>query len=145
MLLLVSRRSGHKTTLTMIGVYIAIVTLLWANNPFDNLFTLSAGITLSVLFFIAAAKLQAKAAGFLVCFLAVQCCLNAIGDLRILLYLTTNMPRQDNDAVFMSRAYGLPPTFWAAVWGVCAVAILSLSLWRYLRTTGTGANKLGRL
>jgi hypothetical protein len=121
----------------MIGAYIALVTLLWANNPFDNLFTLVTGITLSVLFFIGAAKLSAKAAGFLVSFLAVQCCLNAIGDLRILLYLTSEMPGQDNDAVFMYQHYHMSPTFWAVLWGISAIAILSLSLWSYLRATGS--------
>ena len=144
LLLQVVRLSGHKATLMMIGGYIALVTLLWANNPFDNQFTLVTGITISVLFFIAANKLSPNAAGFLVAFVAVQCCLNAIGDLRILLYLTTAAPLQDNDAVFMAQHYHMPPTFWAGLWAVSAVAILSLSLWRYLRATGTRGGNLRR-
>ncbi len=141
LLLQVSRLSSHKVTLRIIGAYILLVTVLWANNPFDNTFTLVTGVTLALLFFVAAVKLSAKAAGFLVMFLAVQCCLNAIGDLRMLLYLTTGAPGQDNDAVFMSRAYGLPPTLWAGLWAVCAVVILSLSLWGYLRATGGAGGK----
>lgn len=135
LLLQITRFSGHQTSLRLVGGYVLAVTLLWANNPIDNLFTLVTGITIAVLLFTAAKYLTPAAAGFLVSFLAVQCCLNAIGDLRILLYLTTAMPGQDNDAVFMSQHYPLPPTFWAGLWAVCAVGILTASLWSYLRTT----------
>jgi hypothetical protein len=63
----------------------------------------------------------------------VQCGLNALGDLRTLLYLTSG-GFGDNDAVFMTRHYLLTPTIWALMWAAIAVVVLGASLWVYLRT-----------
>lgn len=121
-----------RITLCVTSGYIFVVTLLWAHNPFTNGFTFLAGMVLAALLFAAARYCSLKAATFLAGFLAVQCCLNALGDLRILLYLTTNH-QGDNDAVFISKAYGLPPTMWAALWAVTSVVILALALRVYWR------------
>ena len=128
-------RSAGRTALYVIAGYLLTVTLLWAHNPFDNLFTLVTGVLLSVGIFAAARFASPRVAAFLASFLAVQCCLSALGDIRILLYLTTNAPGTDNDAVFMSQHYPLPPTFWALSWAAMSVVILCASLWSYLRAT----------
>lgn len=128
-------RNVGRTTLYLIAGYLLTVTLLWAHNPFDNLFTLMTGILLATAIFAAARFTSPQVAAFLASFLAVQCCLNALDDIRTLLYLTTSAPGADNDAVFMSQHYPLPPTFWAVLWAVLSVAILCVSLWSYLRAT----------
>ncbi len=131
-LLQLARSPKWKTTLAGIALYVLAVTLIWAHNPFDNLFTLVVGIVLGAILLGLARGLPPIGASFVVTFLAVQCCLNAVGDLRILLQLTTTMPGKDNDAVFMSQHFPFPPTFWAIAWAVAAVCILALSLKSYL-------------
>ena len=132
LLLLALKRAGWKNTLKLIGAYVMAVTLLWAHNPVDNLFTLVVGVALGASFIAASMFLPAEWAGFAVAFLAVQCCLNAITDLRILLYLTTETNRE-NDAVFMSQQYAMPPIFWAILWSVIAIAMMYPCLKYYLK------------
>jgi len=122
-------RNVGKTTLYLIAGYLALVTLLWGHNPF----TLVAGIVLSAGLFALARFSPPRVAEFLAAFLAVQCCLNALGDLRILLQITSSGQGPDNDALFMSQHYLLPPIFWALLWSAMALGMLTLSLWSYLR------------
>ena len=131
-LLIANRVAGWKTTLTIISLYVLTVTLLWAHNPVDNLFTLCTGVILAAIIFVASRKLNAQWAGFMVSFLAVQCCLNALSDIRILLYLTTQTTAE-NDAVFMSQQYPLPPTVWAMLWAVLSIAMMLPALSYYLK------------
>ena len=113
-LLLQASRAGNSATRGKIALYgasayILVVTLLWAHNPFINpnsatpdFFTPVAGVLLSVLLFGLARIAPPRWAVFAASFLAVQCGLNALGDLRTLFYLTTT-GFGDNDAVFMAR------------------------------------------
>jgi len=136
-LLQFASRSRWKLTLNGIGAYILVVTLLWAHNPIDNLFTLSAGVIMAAAMFAAAQFCSQAVSGFLVTFLAVQLCLNALGDLRMLFAITTatSGPIRDNDAAFMSQNYALPPVFWAVTWAGISVVILAISLRSYFRAT----------
>ncbi len=131
LLLVANRLAGWKTTLRLISLYLLTVTLLWAHNPFDNLFTLCTGAILAAIIFAASLNLSAQWAGFVVSFLAVQCCLNALTDIRILLYLTTQTSTE-NDAVFMSQQYPLPPTMWALLWAILSIAMMLPALSYYL-------------
>jgi hypothetical protein len=100
-------------------------------------FTLVVGLFFMLALWLAARLLPRGGRDFLVSFLAVQCCLNAILDLQILLHLTTSR-LGDNDAVFMAQHYGLSPTFWALLWAGIAVIILFFSLRLYWRATERG-------
>jgi Peptidase M50B-like len=139
-LLAALKKAGWKSTLRLIGAYVLAVTLLWAHNPADNLFTLLVGLGLSGILFACSRYLNAEWAGFAVAFLAVQCCLNALTDLRILLYLTTATDR-DNDAVFMAQRYPLPPVVWACIWMLMAAGIMVPALRYYLAPAGSRSNR----
>ena len=136
------RIEAGKVTLYILSGFILAITLLWSHNPFDNpgkapdFFTLPVGIALSAALFALGRFSPRKVADFAAAFLAVQCGLNALGDLRILLYLTTG-GFGDNDAVFMSQKYLLPPTMWALIWASLSIGILGTSLWTYVRGSRT--------
>jgi hypothetical protein len=124
-------QNAGRATLYAAAAFLLTVTLLWGHS---NPFTLLAGIVLAALIGGLARFSTPRVADFIASFLAVQCCLNALGDLRILLYLTTNT-HVDNDAVFMQQQYLLPAVFWASLWAVMAVIILALALRSYWRGT----------
>ncbi len=124
-------RNAGRATLYAISVSLLAITLLWG---WHSAFTLGAGLVLAALMWVLARYSSPLAANFIASFLAVQCCLNALYDLRMLLYITSNN-LGDNDAVFMSRAYGLPPTFWALTWAGMALVILFVALRGYWRAT----------
>jgi hypothetical protein len=142
------RRNVGRMVLYGMAGYLALVLLLWSHNPFNNpqnsftnigghgpdLFTLPAGMVLVGILFVLARFAPPRTADFLASFLAVQCSLNALCDLRDLLIITHNH-LGDSDAQFMANIYGLPPTFWAGLWALMALAILGASLWSYLKAT----------
>jgi hypothetical protein len=68
-----------------------------------------------------------KAASFAVAFLAVQCVLNAIFDLKTLfeISVTTNA---HNDARTMAEITGMPTIFWILLWIVLSVVMISVGL-----------------
>ena len=144
-------QNAGRIALYVAGSWILLVTLLWAHNPFNNpsnnitggfvpdFFTLAVGLLLSGGLFVLARFTPPRLADFIAAFLAVQCSLNALGDLRILLTITTHN-LGDNDAYFMSQQYVLPPTFWALLWAAMALLLLGVSLWSYLRATARAAN-----
>jgi hypothetical protein len=149
-------QNAGRTTLYAAAFYILGVTVLWAHNPFNNpgnsftgggmtpdFFTMLAGVCLFFLLFALARLSSPRFANFLAAFLAVQCSLNALVDLRTLLFLTTNNGG-DNDAVFMSQHYLLPPTFWALLWAGIAIVVIVLSLWSYNRAISAQIRAQGR-
>ncbi len=137
-------RHAGRNTLYALAFTVLVVTILWAHNPFSNqpnpftggtgpdFFTPLAGLALFGLLFALARLSSPRVADFLAVFLAVQCCLNALVDLRTLLFITSNN-LGDNDAVFMSQHYLLPPTFWALLWAGIGIMLMVVSLWSYLR------------
>lgn len=93
----------------------------WSGIPF----TLLAGTLLSVGLIAIAKFASAKVATFFVSFLAVQCVLNALFDLKTVFFLSTPFaPNVSTDAVNMANATGLPSILWAALWIVLALGIL---------------------
>jgi hypothetical protein len=131
-------QNAGRVTLYAAAGFLLGVTLLWGHaNPF----TLVTGVILAGVLWVLARLCTPQAANFIASFLAVQCCLNALGDLRILLTLTTQYPGRDNDALFMQQQYLLPAAFWAALWAVMAVIILALALRSYWRGTAIRAEK----
>jgi Peptidase M50B-like len=132
-------RSRGRVALYGASAYILLATVLWAHNPFNNpgsvtpdFFTPIVGVALAAILFAIARLATPRWAEFAASFLAVQCGLNALGDLRTLLYLTSG-GFGDNDAVFMARHYLVPAPVWALLWAAIAIALLGASLWSYLR------------
>lgn len=132
-----SLRSPGRAALYVMAAAVWCITALWGFHPLSAPFTIAAGVALGAILFALAKYLPAKAADFATAFLAIQCSLNALGDIRILLYLTAN-GHDHNDAANMAKATGLPATFWAGAWALAAIAMLFASLRIYLRATKRG-------
>jgi len=102
----------------------------WSGIPF----TLVAGTIISVGLFVVARFASAKVASFFVSFLAVQCVLNALLDLKTVFFLSSPfaLQGQQTDAVNMANATGVPAMFWAVIWVGLALGILWFAMRLYV-------------
>ncbi len=129
------RKAGNgRRALLFLASIVFIVTGLWMRPWGQSAFGFFVGVGVGLLLLAGARFLKEPLAAFLTAFLSVQLCLNALFDVRDLIWLTTNTGA-DNDAVFMARAFGLTPWFWALLWAAGAAAILGLSLRSYWRNS----------
>ena len=96
-------------------------------------FTLLAGVLISVGLFAVARFASARVATFLVSFLAVQCILNALLDLKTVFFLSspfaTTVP---TDALNMANATGVPAMVWSIIWISLSVLILAVVVRQYV-------------
>ena len=96
-------------------------------------FTIVAGVLISAGLFAAARFASPKVATFLVSFLAVQCVLNAMIDLKTVFFLSTpwasNVP---TDAINMANATGIPSIVWAVAWIGVGFVIIALAMRMYV-------------
>lgn len=105
-------------------------------------FTFLAGTLLSVGLVAAARYASPRTATFLVSFLAVQCVLNALLDLKTVFFLSSPFaPSVPTDAVNMSHATGVPAIFWAIVWIGIALVILSAAMKFYVVSRDRAASQ----
>ncbi len=113
------------TLLLVITAFFAGNFVMWVVGLFFALGLLFLGIKCSV-----------GAAHFFMSFLAVQALLNALQDLRVLLYLSVFEPSTRTDAQNMAIATDgfLPAIIWAALWATIALAILGFTLFQYYRS-----------
>jgi hypothetical protein len=96
-------------------------------------FTLVAGVLLSVGLFAIARFASARVATFFVSFLAVQCVLNALLDLKTVFFLSSPFaPSVQTDAVNMASATGIPAIFWTILWIAIAFGILWFAMRLYV-------------
>ena len=117
--------------LTMI--YGLIKPIFWMTAWSGIPFTLLAGSIISVGLILIARFASAKVATFFVSFLAVQCVLNALFDLKTVFFLSSPFaPAVPTDAVNMANATGIPSIFWAAVWIAVALGILWFAMRLYV-------------
>ena len=139
-LLLLLIRRAFAARMVLIGSAGLVLTLTIAYGFFSplmhgSLFSLFTVIAGAAIFFglVAAARYASpRAAGFLVSFLAVQCILNALFDLKTVLFLSSPFaPAVPTDAANMARATGIPSIFWSLFWIGVAFVILSLVLRTY--------------
>jgi len=131
--LLLGRRAGSgRGGLVLMAALVLLITGLWMRPIGDPSarFGFAMGLVVAGTLLCAARFLAEPRAAFLFAFLSVQLCLNALLDVRNLVWMTTHT-RADNDAVFMAQAYGLAPWFWAFLWAGCALAILWVALRAY--------------
>lgn len=96
-------------------------------------FTFIAG-TLLTLGLVGVAKFaNSRLATFFVSFLAVQCVLNALLDLKTVFFLSTPFgPSLPSDAVNMANATGIPALVWASLWITISLGILFLTMRLYV-------------
>ena len=106
----------------------------WAGIPF----TLLAGTFISVALVLIARFASGRVATFFVSFLAVQCVLNALFDLKTVLFLSSPFgPAVPTDAANMAQATGIPGLLWASLWIILAFVIL----WFVMRLYVAGRDK----
>ena len=147
-LLLVLIRKAIAARLVLLGCAIFVFTLTmiyglikpifsfdqWSGIPF----TLLAGTAISVGLVLIARFATAKVAAFFTSFLAVQCVLNALFDLKTVFFLSNPFgPRVATDAVNMANATGIPALFWAVIWIALALGVL----WFAMRVYVAGRDK----
>jgi Peptidase M50B-like len=98
-------------------------------------FTFVAGTFLTIGLIAVAKFASARLATFFVSFLAVQCILNALLDLKTVFFLASPFgPTVPTDAVNMATLTGLPAILWAILWILLALGILALAMRIYVVT-----------
>jgi len=117
---------------TIFGVVKPLVAGTWGSLS-GLPFTLLAGLLISAGLFAVARFASARVATFLVSFLAVQCVLNALLDLKTVFFLSspfaTTVP---TDALNMANATGVPAIIWSVVWISMSVLILAVTVRQYV-------------
>jgi len=135
MLWLVRKRVKARFVLAGSAVLIAALTGVFGFLvPLTNLtlspFTVVSGALITAGLLAAAKYLGPRARNFLVSFLAVQCVLNALFNLRDLLMLSVGTDAQ-TDAMNMQALTGIPAILWALFWAAVGFVIVTLALRAY--------------
>ena len=135
LLWLVRKRVKARAVLVGSAVVIAGLTAVFGFIvPLTNLsispFTVVSGALITLGLLASAKYLGPRARNFLVSFLAVQCVLDALFNLRDLLMLSiaTDAP---TDAKNMEVLTGIPSIFWALFWAAVGFIIVTLALRAY--------------
>ncbi len=145
--------SPHKI-LFVAGAFVGVMTVVFGIlAPVFNFFSLQVGFG-SVAFTVVVGLLLAagliamalyssvRVANFAVAFLAVQCLLNALSDLKTVLLANTPIIGSDiqTDAGNMAAATGIPGFLWVIIWIGISLALMALGLRMYtaVKAVGTG-------
>ncbi|HET6854421.1 MAG TPA: M50 family metallopeptidase [Pyrinomonadaceae bacterium] len=147
LLILIRKAIAARIVLLSCGILIFALTMIygfikpifsfnaWSGIPF----TLLAGTAISVGLVLIARFASARVATFFVSFLAVQCVLNALFDLKTVFFLSSPFgPAVPTDAVNMANATGIPPIFWTVIWIAFALAILWFAMRLYVADRDKG-------
>ena len=147
LLVLIRKAVAARIVLLVSGVYIFALTVifglikpLWSFDGLSGIpFTVVAGLVLAAGLVLVAKFASSRVATFFVSFLAVQCVLNALFDLKDLLSLSSPFASRivHTDAANMASATGVPAIFWAGFWIVVAIGIL----WFVMRLYVAGRDK----
>ncbi len=137
LLVLIRRAIAARFVLLGSAIYIFTLTMIygffkpissftsWSGIPF----TLFAGLSIAAALVLIAKFASARTATFFVSFLAVQCVLNALFDLKSVFFMSASVGAPANDASNMARATGIPGIFWTLTW----IAIAFGMLWFVMR------------
>jgi Peptidase M50B-like len=146
LLVLIRRTIAARLVLLGSAAFIFLLTMIfglikplfWWGNWSGIPFTLLAGSFISIGLVLIARFATARVATFFLSFLAVQCVLNALFDLKTVFFLASpfGLP-VSTDAANMAAATGLPAILWAALWIVLALGIL----WFVMRLYVAGRDK----
>ncbi|HEY0404395.1 MAG TPA: M50 family metallopeptidase [Pyrinomonadaceae bacterium] len=142
LLFLIRRAVAARIVLVSSAAFILVLTLVYGllvplfNGTWGMMtgipFTLVAGIVLAAGLVAIAKYASARVATFFMSFLAVQCVLNALLNLKDLFFLSSPFgPTVQTDAVNMEQATHVPAMFWTLAWAGVAFVILSLALRAY--------------
>lgn len=126
-LLVLCRQGRHaKGALTLSAAAILAMTVFFAGS----LFTWVTGLLLVTSLVGLAAIASIRVAHFFLSFLAVQCCLNAVFDLRTL-FLLSAFTRSENDARIMEQLTFIPAFIWSSIWIAISLVFLFMALRTY--------------
>jgi Peptidase M50B-like len=141
LLILIRKAIAARLVLLGCGIFVFTLTMIyglikpifslsaWSGIPF----TLVAGTAISVGLILIAKFASARVATFFTAFLAVQCVLNALFDLKTVFFLSSSFgPTVPTDAVNMAHATGIPALLWTVVWIGLALAILWVAMRLYV-------------
>lgn len=141
LLVLIRRNVSPAIVLTGTAVYITFLTVVFGLLlPFVNIlggqislsgiaFTVVSGLLISGGLIAIARYTSQRTANFFLSFLAVQCLLNAIFDLKTVFFLSSPFgPHIHTDAVNMFNATGVPGIFWTILWIGISIVMVSLAL-----------------
>ena len=142
-LLLILIRKAIAARLVLLGCGIFVFTLTMIYGLFKPLFamtawsgipfTLLAGTAISIGLVLIARFASARVATFFTSFLAVQCVLNALFDLKTVLFMSASFGSTvPTDAVNMAHATGIPAIFWTVMWIGLALGILWFAMRLYV-------------
>jgi hypothetical protein len=136
---------GSAALIAFLTVFFGLVTPIFSaswSTMGGTPFTLLSGALLAVGLVAVARFASPKVATFFVSFLAVQCVLNAILDLKTVFFLSTPFaPSVPTDAINMANATGIPALFWAVAWIGLGFLILSLAMRAYVVSKDKSASQ----
>lgn len=141
LLILIRKAIAARIVLLGSGILIFALTLIFglikpifSLSPLSGIpFTLLSGTIISVGLVLLARFASARVATFFVSFLAVQCVLNALFDLKTVFFLSSPFATAvPTDAVNMANATGVPAILWAAIWIALALGILWFAMRLYV-------------
>lgn len=145
MLYLIRKRFSPNKILTAEGIFVAVMLVVFTIvSPIFNFLSLQVAYS-SILFTILAGGLLAavliglgifsspRVASFSVAFLAVQCLLNALFDLKNVLMINSPLVGSDmaNDAANMAAVTHVPGFFWVVIWIGISLLMISFGLRLY--------------
>lgn len=129
LLILARNRNNAKTALTLTAGIILALTFIFVQGLPSTII----GITLAAGLIFAAIVFPPRVAQFVLSFLAVQSCLNALFDLKTLLLISA-VTNSHSDAVNMQNVTGIPAVIWAIFWIGLSLITLFIALNSYRRT-----------
>lgn len=142
LLILIRKAVAARIVLLGSGLFVFALTMIyglfkplfWLTGLSGIPFTLLAGLFISVGLVLIARFASAKVATFFVSFLAVQCILNALFDLKTLLTVSSSFGgfSVPTDALNMANATGIPAIFWTVAWIALALGILWFAMRLYV-------------
>lgn len=148
LLYLIRRSVSSNKLLFALGGMLGAVTLIFAiaspvfhilslSVPFSNiLFSAVAGLLLSGCLIALGKFASIQVANFSVSFLAIQCLLNSLADLKTVFIINAPFAGSDlqNDASNMAAATGVPGIVWAVIWIAISLVVILLGLRLYAVT-----------
>ena len=129
---------------TVFGILSPMFNFLSLQVAFSSVaFTIIAGIVLTAGLFALARFAKPRLANFAVAFLAVQCLLNSLSDLKTLFFINTPLIGSDiqTDAGNMAAATGLPGIIWVFIWIGLSLVMISLGLRIYAVSKGASKSE----
>jgi hypothetical protein len=116
------------------GILSPVFNFLSLQVAFSSIaFTIISGLLLTAGLLAIARYAKVRWANFAVAFLAVQCLLNSLSDLKTLFLINSPLIGSDmqTDAANMANATGLPGILWVVIWIAISILMISVGLRLY--------------